>query len=34
MKQNISREITLAISKVVGRKKCSLHEPWFDKSEN
>ena len=33
MKHHFPSEIALAISKVVGRKKCSLHEPWFDKSE-
>ena len=30
MKKNINREIINALIKVLGKKECSLHEPWFD----
>ena len=33
MKNKNLRQIIKSIQKVTGRKKCSLHEPWFDKSE-
>ena len=33
MKNKNLDKIIKSIQKVTGNKKCSLHEPWFDKSE-
>jgi len=33
MIKNISKQVSKAIIEAIGKKKCSLHEPWFDKSE-
>ena len=33
MKKKISKQIIKALIKTLHKKKCSLHEPWFDRSE-
>jgi len=33
MKKRISNQIIKALSKTLSTKNCSLHEPWFDRSE-
>ena len=33
MKNRISKKIIKALSKTLSTKNCSLHEPWFDRSE-
>ena len=33
MKNRISKKIIKALSKTLSAKNCSLHEPWFDRSE-
>lgn len=33
MKEKLSKQIIQALNKTLGKRKCSLHEPWFDNSE-